>query len=114
MVKRTFLGPLEQEVMNCVWREKMVSVRDVYSCLKKSRKIAYTTVMTVMTRLAGKGFLSRKKVGKAYVYFPKDTKEKTARGVVSKMFDSLIEQFGEEAIVAFTDEAKKISKKKKR
>lgn len=106
------LGPLEKEVMDCVWREKAVSVREVRSCLKKSRKIAYTTVMTIMTRLADKGFLTRKKRGKAYLYSPKKTKEQAAKKMVGKIIDSLVDQFGEEAVIAFSDELE-LKKQKK-
>lgn len=106
------LGPLEQEVMDCVWRDKEVSVRDVYSCLKKSRKIAYTTVMTIMTRLTEKRFLARKKTGKAFLYTPKKTKEQTAKTMIGKIVDSLVDQFGEEAVVAFSDELEHIKRQK--
>ncbi len=98
------LGPLEQEVMDCVWRDEAVSVRDVHSCLKKTRKIAYTTVMTIMTRLTDKGLLKRKIRGKAFIYSPKKTKEQTAKSMIGKIVDSLVDQFGEEAVVAFSDE----------
>ncbi len=98
------LGPLEQEVMDCVWRDKVVSVRDVHSCLINSRKIAYTTVMTIMTRLTRKGFLKRKIKGKAFLYSPKKTKEQTAKTMIGKIVDSFVDQFGEEAVVAFSDE----------
>ncbi len=101
------LGPLEQEVMDCIWEEKEVSVSDIHACLKKRRKIAYTTVMTIMTRLAEKGFLTRTMEGKAYVYLPKKTKEQTAKGVIKKIVDSLVDQYGKEAVTAFTDEIKK-------
>src|SRR3990172_7693619 len=100
------LGPLEQGVMDCVWAEENVSVRDVHICLKKRRKIAYTTVMTIMTRLTEKGFLTRKMEGKAYIYSPKKTKEQTAKGVVKKIVNSLVDQYGHEAVTAFTDELK--------
>lgn len=106
------LGPLEQEVMGCVWPDKTVSVRDVHSCLKKSRKIAYTTVMTIMTRLTKKGFLTRKMQGKAFHYSPKKTKEQTVKKMIRKIINSLVDQFGEEAIVAFSDEVDKVSSKK--
>jgi len=101
------LGPLEQKVMDCIWRIENVSVRDVYACLKKSRKIAYTTIMTVMTRLTIKGFLLRKKKGKAYIYSPKKSKRQAVKDAVKKMFDSLLEQYGQETVAAFTDELKK-------
>ena len=101
------LGPLEQEVMGSMWKEKNASVSDVHRCLQKKRKIAYTTVMTIMTRLTEKGFLTRKMEGKAYVYSPKKTKEQTAKGVVKKIVNSLVDQYGQEAVTAFTDELKK-------
>lgn len=67
--------------------------------------------MTIMTRLTNKGLLSRKKQGKAYVYTPNKSKEQTARSVVGKVFDSLVNQFGEEAVTAFSDEVDKASRK---
>ena len=105
------LGPLEREVMDCIWRDEKVSVKDVHSCLKKSRKIAYTTVMTIMTRLTEKGFLVRKMSGRAFVYTPQKTRKQAAKGIVSSVFDKLVNQFGEEAVVAFSDELNKVSKK---
>ena len=101
------LGPLEQEIMGCLWKEKNVSVSDVHKCLQKKRKIAYTTIMTIMTRLTEKGFLTRKMKGKAYVYSPKKTKEQTAKGVVKKIVNSLVDQYGHGAVTALTDELKK-------
>lgn len=101
------LGPLEQEVMDCVWAEENVSVREIYVCLKKRRRIAYTTVMTIMMRLTEKGFLTRKLEGKAYIYSPKKSKEQTAKNVVKRIINSLVDQYGKEAVTAFTDELKR-------
>lgn len=98
--------------MDCVWRDEEVTVRDVYFCLRGKRKIAYTTVMTIMGRLTEKGFLSRKRKGKAFLYFPKKTKEQTAKTMIGKIVDSLVDQFGEEAVVAFTDELENKKRKK--
>lgn len=103
------LGPLEQEVMNCVWEHKEKTVRGVYDRLARKRSIAYTTVMTIMTRLVDKQFLTRKKVGKAYIYSPAKTKKQITKSMIGSIFDSLVDQFGEEAIVAFSDEVDKAS-----
>ncbi len=62
------LGPLEAEVLRLVWEKGEAGVDDVHQALLASREIAYTTVMTVMTRLAAKGVLRRRKEGRAYVY----------------------------------------------
>jgi len=101
------LGSLEQEIMDCLWKEKNVSVSDIHQCLQKKRKIAYTTVMTIMMRLTEKGFLTRKMEGKAYLYSPKKTKEQTAKNVAKRIINSLVDQYGKEAVTAFSDELKK-------
>ncbi|HEX6062217.1 MAG TPA: BlaI/MecI/CopY family transcriptional regulator, partial [Candidatus Limnocylindria bacterium] len=54
-----FLGPLETAVMDRLWKRRQATVRDVVDDLAKSRSLAYTTVMTIMTRLHAKGLLVR-------------------------------------------------------
>lgn len=66
----TRLGDLESEIMRVAWEQGEVAVADVQRALQPQRSLAYTTVMTVMSRLADKGLLSRRKEGRAYVYQP--------------------------------------------
>lgn len=62
-------GNLEAAVMERVWaRGRAVNVREILEDLQQDRTIAYTTVMTVMDNLFKKGFLKRRRVGKAYEY----------------------------------------------
>ena len=56
--------------MKIVWRAHAVTVRDVYETLRKTRQIAYTTVMTMMNILEDKGYLSKTKHNRAYRYQP--------------------------------------------
>ena len=56
--------------MKIVWQLKTATVRNVYETLLKRRKIAYTTVMTMMRILEKKGFLKRWQEGQTYVYQP--------------------------------------------
>jgi len=114
MSKPFSLGPLEKEIMDCLWGNKGETVREVHDCFKGKREIAYTTVMTIMTRLTKKGYLERKRKGRAYVYSPKKTKKQAARAIVGRALNLLVEQFGEEAIIAFNDEVGKISAKRRR
>ncbi|MGH9404675.1 MAG: BlaI/MecI/CopY family transcriptional regulator [Terriglobia bacterium] len=58
----------ELEIMKIVWERERATVRDVYETLLARRKIAYTTVMTVMNILEDKGFLKKRAVERAYVY----------------------------------------------
>jgi BlaI family penicillinase repressor len=62
------LGPLETEIMRLVWDMGEVQVDEIHKVLQTKRPIAYTTVMTVMTRLTARRLLERRKVGRAYFY----------------------------------------------
>ncbi|MFI0449680.1 BlaI/MecI/CopY family transcriptional regulator [Actinomadura sp. 6N118] len=69
-------GDLEAVVMERMWSYgHSANVRDVLEDLQQERTIAYTTVMTVMDNLHKKGWLRRKRVGRAYVYEPVGSRE---------------------------------------
>lgn len=90
---RKILGELETEIMELLWQrpsDEDISVRDVFETLRTRRSIAYTTVMTTASRLAKKGLLSVAKVGKAYVYRVRVTKEELTQQMVTQLFDSLL------------------------
>jgi predicted transcriptional regulator len=66
------LTPQELAIMKVVWRLGHATVRDVYEALRESRRIAYTTVMTMMNILETKGYLRKEKDkdDRAYRYRP--------------------------------------------
>lgn len=65
------LGELEQAVMDVLWgRSEALSVREVHAALSNGRELAYTTVMTVLDRLAKKGIVVRNLDGRAWHYRP--------------------------------------------
>ena len=68
--KSTTLTELELEIMNVVWDLETVTVRDVYETLLKRRKVAYTTVMTMMKILEQKNYLKKNQTDRAHVYQP--------------------------------------------
>ncbi|GAB1513968.1 BlaI/MecI/CopY family transcriptional regulator [Actinophytocola sp. KF-1] len=69
------LGELERAVMEVLWdRGTPAAVRDVASALAE-RELAYTTVMTVLDRLAKKGFVRRQRDGRAWRYEPENSRE---------------------------------------
>lgn len=107
------LGPLEKEVMSCLWDEKLDTVKKIHDCIGDERKIAYTTVMTIMNRLVKKNYLRREKKGKAYLYIPIMTRRQSIKGVVSEMISKLQDSFGAEAVASFTDELDGVSSKTK-
>jgi predicted transcriptional regulator len=85
------LGDLERAVMDQVWAlgeagEPSVSVREVHEALLRSRDLAYTTVMTVMTRLADAGLLVKERSGRAYLYAAAGTREElTASSMLGQL-----------------------------
>lgn len=69
-------GQLEAQVMERLWAAgRPVTVRTVYEELAAERKIAYTTVMTVLDKLHRKGWLLREMIDRAYVYAPVRSRE---------------------------------------
>ncbi|HEX8598643.1 MAG TPA: BlaI/MecI/CopY family transcriptional regulator [Chloroflexia bacterium] len=118
---RMVLGDLEAEVMEVVWRHSMraeakadagsqvepsaeakaeaearwCTVRDVYETLRdeRQRRIAYTTVMNTMTRLAKKGVLESRRQDMAYLYRPRQSQEDFIHGVVGHVLERLLVQF---------------------
>ena len=79
---RQVMGELEEEIMECVWDRGPLSVREVHRCLMDKRDIAYTTVMTVMSRLAEKGLLVRHPEGRAFIYAAATPRDEYCAGVV--------------------------------
>lgn len=64
-----FLGPTEARLMELAWNRQSVTVKTALFLLDDSG-LAYTTVMTVLNRLTGKGLLRREKDGRNFVYYP--------------------------------------------
>ncbi|HEX6232132.1 MAG TPA: BlaI/MecI/CopY family transcriptional regulator [Jiangellaceae bacterium] len=80
------LGHLEASVMDRLWRwNRPVVVREVVEDLRRERKIAYTTVMTVMDNLHNKGVLARERDGRAYRYRPARSREEFAADLLEEV-----------------------------
>lgn len=78
------LTACEAEVMNVVWSQTAVTVQDVVDAVP--RRLAYTTVMTTMKILEGKGFVARgEKRGRAFVYRPLVSCESASSNTLSEM-----------------------------
>ena len=89
-----FLGPLEAEVMEVVWRLKEASVKQVLFQLEGAHRPAYTTVMTTLSRLAKKGVLQRSRRGRRFVYRPSSSREVFIRERIRLIRDCLKRNFG--------------------
>lgn len=73
--------------MKIVWRLKSATVRQVYEQMLEQRKIAYTTVMTLMNILERKKFLKRQTRERAYVYMPAKPRDRVVGAMVKDFID---------------------------
>jgi len=83
------LGALERAVMEFVWAHGEVAVRDACAALGPS--VAYTTVMTTMDRLYKKRLLTRRKVGRAFVYAAAASRAELEGAVAADLVNSLLD-----------------------
>src|SRR5579884_2296932 len=90
---RKFLGDLECEIMELVWKKAnpTVTVRDIYESMRQTRQIAYTTVMTTMVRLSEKGLLRIvDKAGLANCYTPAETRDQFIQNAVDRVLSIFV------------------------
>lgn len=84
------LAPFELDCMNALWPLEEATVRQVQEALVSRRPRAYTTIMTILDRLAQKGIVARRKVGRAYIYRanlqPADAQETAVEQIVEGFF----------------------------
>lgn len=77
----------ELVIMQVVWDRDPVTVRDVYEALRERRRIAYTTVLTMMQVLERKGHLEVSRDQRAHVYRPTSTRQRALRDMVRDFVD---------------------------
>lgn len=97
------LGAREAEIIEYLWRRSPATVSEVHLELSRQRQIAYTTVMTIMSRMAQKGLLARELSGNAYVYVPAITREEFDREVARSVLDGLLEGFTPSVLSYFVE-----------
>src|SRR5215467_9378066 len=83
--------PLELECLKVLWMLGEGNVHDVRQVLAERRALAYTTVMTLLDRLVRKGGVSRRKVGRSFVYSPILDRECLRRAAVRELVDCFFE-----------------------
>jgi BlaI family transcriptional regulator, penicillinase repressor len=82
------LAPLELDCMNTLWPIGEATVREIRDRLAVRRARAYTTIMTIMDRLARKGVVERRKAGRAYVYRPRLSAEEASTQALAQVLDN--------------------------
>jgi predicted transcriptional regulator len=93
---RKVLGDLEAEIMELIWTRPAgqgTTVREVFEVLYERRRLAYTTVMSTMARLARKNLLRAEKHDQAYVYYPNFTEQEFVSRFVGRILENLLVSF---------------------
>ena len=87
LTKKPVLTAQELAIMKVIWRSGTSTVRDVYEALLADRKIAYTTVMTMMNILEQKGYLKKSQKDRAFTYQATKPQKQVIRGMVREFVD---------------------------
>ena len=104
------MGDLERAVMEELWstdsdRDAWVTVRAVHEALAATRDVAYTTVMTVMDRLAKKGLVEQRREGRAYLYRAAASRSAMTADLMREALTEFAEDDRRTALVAFVGES---------
>jgi predicted transcriptional regulator len=110
------LHELEQAVMEEIWRREQTSVREVMEALngRGDTERAYTTYMTIMSRLDSKGLLHRRREGKTDYYRAVYTRERYADLRAGAAIDSAVDQFGDVALTHIARQMARLDPKQRR
>ena len=90
--------------MKIVWDRESATVRDVYESLLERRKVAYTTVMTMMKILEQKKYLKRTQADRAYVYRPAQPKRQVLGAMVREFVNRVFNGSAEPLLVHLVEE----------
>lgn len=95
--------PLELLCLKALWSLQEGNVNDVRRIVSETRSLAYTTVMTLLERLARKGVVARRKVGRAFVYIPQTSRDAMRQVALKEFLDCHFEGSEREFLVFLQD-----------
>jgi BlaI family transcriptional regulator, penicillinase repressor len=90
--------PLELLCLRILWTLNEGNGRDVQRLVAQTRPLAYTTIMTVLDRLVRKGKLTRRRLGRTFVYVPSESPENLRRVAVRELLDGFFDNSEEKLI----------------
>jgi BlaI family penicillinase repressor len=100
----TVLTEQELEIMKIVWERETTTVRDVYEALLARRKVAYTTVLTMMKILEQKKYLKKTQTDRAHVYRPAQPKGKVVGAMVRDFINRVFNGSAEPLLLHLVEE----------
>ncbi len=97
--------PLELACLKALWRLGEGTVREVWQALQPEQKLAYTTVLTVLDRLARKGAAERRLAGRCLIYAPAVSREVLRRAALRELLASYFDGSVEELLAFLRTQA---------
>ncbi|HHD11527.1 MAG TPA: hypothetical protein ENK42_03720 [Deltaproteobacteria bacterium] len=97
------LGPLEGVIMEVLWKKGGLTGREVYKEVLRAKKVAYTTVLTVLERLVNKGLVKKEKGEEGYIFSALYSKGEFEGFVAREVLKGVLELSQSTAIVNFVD-----------
>lgn len=98
-----FFGPLEAKIMDVLWSEEELSIKEVQLRLEEEKALSFNTVMTVMNRLVEKGLLMKSLQGRTSKYRPIQSREAFMDAQSKELTHELMDQFGWVAVTHMLD-----------
>ena len=97
------LGELESKVMQEVWSTPQCTAKEILDRLREQRKIAHTTLLTILYRLYKKGLLTRSRVGKAFLYSPVMSHQQFSEMVTKDVLEALLKEDSRPILSTFVE-----------
>jgi predicted transcriptional regulator len=107
------LTPQELALMKVVWKLDTATVRDVYEHLRSRRTIAYTTVLTMMKILEQKGYLTKTREDRAFLYRPARPRQQVIGSMVREFIDRVFDGASRPMLLHLVKETKLSGKERK-
>lgn len=89
-----FFGPLEAKIMDVLWNDVEMTIKDVQTVLDREKLTNFNTVMTVMNRLVEKGILQKRVEGRSSLYKPVLSRIEFLHAQSKEMTNELMDEFG--------------------
>src|SRR4030066_171196 len=107
------ISHLEAEIMQIIWKKFKISVREVHEIMlkkemekKEQRFIPYTTIMSTMATLAGKGLLKQDKSTKTYIYSAAMDRKELSKSIIKSIVEKLLDDRLKKEIMHFMENEK--------
>lgn len=98
-----FFGSLEAQIMDILWENQSMTIKDTQQKLEQVKPVNFNTVMTVMNRLVEKGFLEKQQTDRSYRYRPILTREAFMETQSKELTHEMFEEFGQLAVSHMLD-----------